>query len=172
MPSDQWEEKTQQRCAVLVSFATLSAKIVYTKCNITTRLFTTRCQTCAFMSTESCALQMSNLFSCVADLTEPGGHGSNNSGGHRVQDKAGCSHSGCLALCHQCLLQCLLDHSSLQAHARLPQVRLLPDHICDRRSTACGSTRSWWSLHGREEEGVVRLGKPQMALAHCIVCAQ
>merc|ERR1712055_231380 len=38
----------------------------------------------------------------------------------------------------QLLLQCLVEHSCLQAHERLPQIRFLPDPLCDWRTSNGG----------------------------------
>ncbi len=56
---------------------------------------------------------------------------------------------------HQRLLQRLLDGACLQTHARLPEVRLLPDHLGHRRPAAGGGARPGRRVDGREEEGVV-----------------
>lgn len=92
----------------------------------------------------------------LSDPTEHGRHGPHHPGGHRLQDQAGGPHLGGVANGHQRLLQRLLDGSRLQAHARLPQVRFLPDHVGRRWPAASGGSRARGRVHGREEKGVVR----------------
>lgn len=95
----------------------------------------------------------------ILDSAEPGEHSSDRAGGNRLQDQAGRPHAGVVAVCHQRILQCLLDGARLQAHARLPQVRLLPDHVRHRRAAVGCSTGARRGVHGREEEGVVGRGR-------------
>lgn len=83
--------------------------------------------------------------------TDPAEHGGNcphHPGGHRLQNQAGGVDPRRVASGDQCLLQRFLDHPGLQAHARLSQVRLLPDHLSHRRPAFGGGTWAWWSVHG------------------------
>ncbi|KAK2838181.1 hypothetical protein Q5P01_015393 [Channa striata] len=84
-----------------------------------------------------------SLFSILQNLVDtalPGGRG--------LQDEAGCSDSGGLAALRQLHLQRFLDRPLVQTHARLPQVRLLPNHVSDRGPAARGGSRTWGGLHG------------------------
>ncbi|XP_026099517.1 surfeit locus protein 4 isoform X1 [Carassius auratus] len=91
---------------------------------------------------------------------EHGGHGAHRPGGRGLEDETGRSDAGAVAPGHQRLLQRLLDGAFLQTHARLPEVRLLPDHVGDRRPAAGGGARPRRRLGGREEEAVVRRRSP------------
>uniref|UniRef100_A0A8C2KFF7 Surfeit 4 n=1 Tax=Cyprinus carpio TaxID=7962 RepID=A0A8C2KFF7_CYPCA len=87
---------------------------------------------------------------------EHGRNGAHRPGGRGLQDEASRSDASALAPGHQRLLQRLLDGACLQTHARLPQIRLLPDPVGHRRAAAAGGARPRWCVDGREEEGVVR----------------
>ena len=66
----------------------------------------------------------------------------------------------------QLLLQRLVEHPRLQAHEGLPQVRLLPDSLGDRRPADGGVPRPGRGLHGRAEEEVVILAPARPVTEH------
>jgi len=84
----------------------------------------------------------------ATDPAEHGGDCSHYSGGHRLQNQASSVDPRLVASSHQRLLQRFLDHPRLQAHARLPQVRLLPDHFGYRRPAVGGGAWAWRGVHG------------------------
>ena len=61
-----------------------------------------------------------------ADHPEPGGLTPHGAGHHRLQDQALLPRPRHLAQHPELLLQRLVEHSRLQAHEGLPQIRLLP----------------------------------------------
>lgn len=72
------------------------------------------------------------------DPPEPGRDRPHHPGCHRLQNQTSSVDPGPVAPGHQRLLQRLLDHPRLQAHARFPQIRLLPDDLRHRRPAAGG----------------------------------
>lgn len=89
------------------------------------------------------------------DTAEHGGDSSHHPGGHWFQNQVSSTDPRSVASGYQLLLQRFLDHPRLQAHARLPQVWLLPDHVSHWRPAAGGGSWAWWSVHGWEKERVV-----------------
>merc|ERR1712126_596462 len=65
-----------------------------------------------------------------------------------LQDKAVCPGPRHLAQHPQLLLQCVVEHPRLQTHARLPQIRFLPDALSDWRTLDGGLTGTWRNVHG------------------------
>lgn len=84
----------------------------------------------------------------VADPAEHGWDRPHHPGSNRFQNETGSVDPRPVAAGYQLLLQRLLDHPRLQAHARLPKVRLFPDHLCHRRLVAGGSARARRCVHG------------------------
>lgn len=84
----------------------------------------------------------------VADPAEHGRDRPHHPGSHRFQNQTGGVDPRPVAAGHQRLLQRLLDRPRLQAHARLPKVRLFPDHLGRRRLVAGGGARTRRRVHG------------------------
>lgn len=78
----------------------------------------------------------------------PGGYSPHAAGGSGLQDEAGSADTGGLAGLCQRHLQRLLERLSTLAHARLSQVRLLPDHVSDWWPAAGGGPGAWRGFHG------------------------
>jgi len=76
-------------------------------------------------------------------------------GGRGLQDEALLLLARHLAHHLQPVREQLLDHPVLQAHQGLHQIRLLPDHVGDRRSADAGVYRARRCEHGRAQEAVV-----------------
>lgn len=80
-------------------------------------------------------------------------------GDRGLQDEAVRPGAGAVAVLRQRVRQRLLDAALIQAHAGLPQVRLLPDHVGHRGAADGGVPGARGGEHGRAQEEVVSRGQ-------------
>lgn len=83
--------------------------------------------------------------------------GAHGVGHRRLQDEAVGPHPRDVADVPQPVPERVVDHSLLQADAGLPQIRLLSDHVRDRRAAHDRFPRTRRSFYGRAQEKMVNV---------------